>query len=87
MIKPDVVSARHVGEIISAIEENNFTICRLKLARFSRAEAETFYAEHRGKPFFPNLVNFMTSGPVVGMELKKNAAIHDWRLLLGPTNT
>jgi nucleoside-diphosphate kinase len=71
------------GQIISIIEENNLEIHKLKMLQFSQAQAEEFYQEHDGKPFFNNLIRFMTSGPVVGMELRGTSVVYKWRSLLG----
>lgn len=57
------------------------------MTRFNRAQAEHFYAEHRGKPFFEGLIQFITSGPLIGLELVTENAVKKWRTLLGPTNT
>lgn len=58
-----------IGKIINMIEEDGFTISNIKMAKFTRQDAENFYAEHRGKPFFNTLVEFMSSDLVVGLEL------------------
>lgn len=68
---------------MSIIEQNNLKIHRLKMLQMTKAQAEEFYQEHHGKPFFQNLVDFMTSGPVVGMELKGSSVVYKWRALLG----
>ena len=57
------------------------------MSRFTKASAEEFYGEHKGKPFFPNLQSFITSDVVVGMEIVADNAIDKWRSLIGPTNT
>ena len=85
MIKPDCY--KHIGKIIDAVYVNGFRISKLKMSRFSEASAATFYGEHVGKPFFPNLQNFVTSDVVVGMELIAEQAVDKWRSLIGPTNT
>lgn len=85
MIKPDAV--QNMGQIISKIEQSSLAIERLKLFKFSTQKAEEFYGEHKGKNFFENLVKFMTSGYVVGMELVGNDAVAVWRALIGPTNS
>ncbi|KAJ8030183.1 Nucleoside diphosphate kinase 7 [Holothuria leucospilota] len=85
LIKPDAVSK--FGQIFDAIYQSRFLVCNAKMVRLSRAEAEKFYAEHVGKPFFDNLVRFMTSGPIIAMELMKDGAIGGWRELLGPTDS
>lgn len=85
MIKPDCY--KHIGKIIDAVYVNGFKISKLKMSRFSPATAAEFYGEHKGKPFFPNLQNFITSDVVVGMELIADNAIDKWRQFIGPTNT
>jgi len=66
---------------------HGFKISKLKMSRFTKASAEEFYGEHKGKPFFPNLQSFITSDVVVGMEIVADNAIDKWRSLIGPTNT
>ncbi|XP_058960301.1 nucleoside diphosphate kinase homolog 7-like [Pocillopora verrucosa] len=85
MIKPDAVS--QMGNIIDIIHGEGFLICQAKMVRLTRHEASLFYSEHKGKPFFNYLVEFMESGPVVAMELKGANAITKWRTLLGPTDS
>ncbi len=85
MIKPDAY--KHIGKIIDAIYVNGFKISKLKMSRFSQATSQEFYGEHKNKPFFPNLQNFITSDVIVGMELVAENAIDKWRQLIGPTNT
>lgn len=85
MIKPDCYS--QMGQIIDAIQSNGFVINKLKMSKFSADTAAQFYAEHRDKPFFPNLSQFITSDVVIGMELVANNAVTAWRQLIGPTNT
>lgn len=86
MIKPDVVRSRNVGKIIDMIEQNGFTILRMEKTKISRAKAEEFYAVHKEKPFFNELVDFIISGPVIIMALEKDNAITSWRELMGVTN-
>jgi len=86
IIKPDAVSRGIAGEILSVIERNEFRILGMKMLRLSRASAEGFYAVHRGKPFFPGLVDFMTEGPVIVMALERENAIAKWREVMGATN-
>lgn len=85
MIKPDAVS--QMGGIIDMIHQEGFHICEAKMVRLSSELAAKFYAEHQGKPFFSYLMEFVTSGPVVAMELKGANAIDKWRTLLGPTDS
>ncbi|PKN47945.1 MAG: nucleoside-diphosphate kinase [Deltaproteobacteria bacterium HGW-Deltaproteobacteria-17] len=86
MIKPDAVAAGHVGEIIAAIEASGLKIRALELMHLTPAQARGFYRVHVEKPFFPVLLEFMTSGPVVAMVLEGSAAITRWRALMGPTD-
>lgn len=86
MIKPDAVAKKDAGEIISMIEKNGFTIARLQMRTLTPKEAEIFYAEHKGKPFFADLVEYITSGPVIALMLEKENAVADWRELIGTTD-
>jgi len=86
IIKPDAVAAGIAGEIISAVEKAGFRILAMRMLRLSKAEAEGFYAVHRGKPFYESLVRFMTEGRVVVMALEREGAIEQWRALMGATN-
>lgn len=86
MIKPD--SYMNIGKIIDMIyNEGGFSISKLKMTRFRMEEAAEFYQEHKGKSFYDNLINFMTSDYIVGMELVKKDAIKSWRDFIGPTNS
>ena len=86
IIKPDAVEAHSTGKIIDIIENKGFEIVRLEKRTFSKELAEKFYAVHSSRPFFGELVDFITSGPVVTMVLKKENAITEWRNLMGDTN-
>jgi nucleoside-diphosphate kinase len=86
MVKPNAVVAKHTGDIISRFEGSGLTLRRLKGMRLSEEFAGEFYAEHIGKPFYAGLVGFMTSGPVVAMELEGENAIQKVRDLIGHTN-
>ena len=86
MVKPDGVKRRLVGEVISRLERKGFTIKQMKLMQIPREMAERHYGEHKGKPFFDNLVNFITSGPVVAMIVEGENAIAEWRKMMGATN-
>jgi nucleoside-diphosphate kinase len=85
MIKPDAYL--NMGKIISQLSQDGFKINKLKMTRFDENTAGEFYGEHKGKHFFPNLMEFVTSDVAIGMELVKSDAIRGWRNLLGPTNT
>jgi nucleoside-diphosphate kinase len=86
IIKPDAVKAGNSGKIIARIEQEGFNILGMKKINVSKAQAAEFYAVHKEKPFFLELVEFMTSGPVVVMALEKENAIKAWRDLMGATN-
>jgi nucleoside-diphosphate kinase len=86
IIKPDAVAAGHMGEILSTLESEGFRILALRMTRLSRQQAEGFYAVHRERPFFPSLVQFMTTGPIVVMALEREDAIAKLREVMGATN-
>ena len=86
IIKPDAVSKGLIGKILARLELEGFEIVALRLTRLSQAQAEGFYAVHRGKPFFPGLVEFMTSGPVVVAVLEGQDAIQRYRGVMGATD-
>jgi len=86
IIKPDAVAKGHAGAILAAIEENGFTLVGFKKTCLSLAQAQAFYAVHKERPFYNDLVKFMTEGPVVVMVLEKENAIAEWRKLMGATN-
>ncbi|XP_054975886.1 nucleoside diphosphate kinase 7 [Sorex araneus] len=84
LIKPDAVAK--AGEIIETIQDAGFTITKLKMMTLSRKEATDFHADHQSKPLYNELIQFLSSGPVVAMELLRDDAICEWKRLLGPTN-
>ena len=86
IIKPDAVTNRHVGEILTIVEKSGFRILAMKSKRLSKSEAEAFYAVHKERPFFSGLVTFMTEGPVVLIALERDGAISKWREVMGATN-
>ena len=86
IIKPDAVRAKNSGKIIDRIEKEGFNIIEMKKIHLSQKQAEDFYAVHKGRPFFEELVTFMTSGPVVVIALEKENAIKAWRDLMGDTD-
>jgi nucleoside-diphosphate kinase len=86
LLKPDALQKKVVGEIISMVEKAGFNILNIRMKRWTREEAEKFYAVHRGKEFFEGLVEFMISGPVIGLLLEKENAIEDLRKLVGATD-
>jgi nucleoside-diphosphate kinase len=86
IVKPDGVDRRLVGEVLRRAEERGLRIAELRMMTIDRALAEEHYAEHRDKPFFAELVEFITSGPVVVARLEGENAIDVWRELMGPTD-
>tara|TARA_B100001093_G_scaffold145858_2_gene138526 strand:+ start:5296 stop:5706 length:411 start_codon:yes stop_codon:yes gene_type:complete len=86
IIKPDAVAKNVIGEIISRFEKNNLKIISAKLITLSDSEAGGFYAEHEGKPFYKDLIEFMTSGPVFIQVLEGDDAISKNRELMGNTD-
>lgn len=87
MIKPDAVSHGDVPKILERIKEINLSPIFIKLVQMDEKTAGAFYAEHKDRPFFPRLKQFMTSGPVIILVLEGSDAIRAWRTLMGPTNT
>jgi nucleoside-diphosphate kinase len=86
IIKPDAVERRLAGRILARIEEAGFTIRAMRLQHLTRREAEGFYAVHRERPFFPELTQFMSSGPCVLLALEAPNAIRTWRDTMGATD-
>ena len=86
MVKPDGVQRNLVGEIIARFEKRGIKIAALKMLRISRELAEKHYGEHKGKPFFEPLVDFITSGPVVAMVLEGKDVVGTVRDMMGATN-
>lgn len=86
IIKPDATSRNITGKINSMIEEAGLKIVAQKMIKLSKEQAEKFYQEHRGKSFFDNLVNFMSSAPVVVQVLEGENAISHYRSIMGATN-
>ena len=86
MIKPDAVARGAVGRIILQFEGAGFTILRMGMKHLSRDEAERFYEPHRGKDFYERLVEFITSGPVVGLLLEREDAVSVARAIIGATD-
>jgi len=86
IIKPDAVQAGNIGNIIAMIEKDGFRIHAMKIMHLTRTQAEGFYYVHKERPFFGELVDFMTEGPIVAMILEKENAISAWRNLMGATN-
>ena len=86
IIKPDAVAKNIIGEIYSRFEKNGLRIIAARMMQLSKAQAEGFYAVHRERPFYKDLVEFMTSGPVVVQVLEGENAINKNRELMGATN-
>ena len=86
IIKPDATSKNIIGKIIDRFEENGLKVVAGKLIHMDQAKAAGFYAEHEGKPFFPNLVEYMTSAPVFVQVLEGDNAVVKNRELMGATN-
>ncbi len=86
MIKPTAFKNNNAGAILKMINEVGFTIKAMKLTRLSAEQAGAFYAVHNGKPFYGELVKFMSSGPIVAAVLEKENAVEDFRTLIGATN-
>ncbi|PRP66515.1 nucleoside-diphosphate kinase [Nonlabens agnitus] len=86
MIKPDAVEDGHIGAILEKITSSGFKIAALKLTQMTVADAEEFYAVHSERPFFGELVEFMSRGPIVAAVLEKENAVADFRTLIGATN-
>ena len=86
MIKPDAVRKGHIGAILEQINAAGFRIVALKYTQLSTDKAGEFYAVHAGRPFYDELVEFMSSGPIVAAILEKDNAVADFRKLIGATN-
>jgi nucleoside-diphosphate kinase len=86
MIKPDAVENGHIGGILNMISEGGFRIVALKLTQLTIADAKAFYEVHAERPFYEELVTFMSRGPIVAAILEKDNAVEDFRTLIGATN-
>ncbi len=86
MLKPDAVKNGHIGAILDMITSAGFRIVALRMTQLTTADAEAFYAIHQERPFFGELVAYMTSGPIVSAILEKDNAVSDFRTLIGATN-
>jgi nucleoside-diphosphate kinase len=86
MIKPDAVKKGYTGAILHQISEAGFRIVAMKQTQMTTEDAETFYAIHKERPFFGELVEYMTGGPIVAAILEKDNAVEDFRALIGATN-
>ena len=86
MIKPDAVESNNIGNITQMIADAGFKIKAMKLTQLSKVQAEKFYAVHNERPFYGELVDYMTSGPIVAAILEKENAVIDFRNLIGSTD-
>ena len=86
MLKPDAVSNNYIGPILAKINEAGFRIVAMKYTRLSQEQAGNFYAVHKERPFYKDLVNYMSSGPIVAVILEKKNAVEDFRTLIGATD-
>ena len=86
MIKPDAVQKGYIGGILNKINESGFKIIAMKLTLLSKKDAKAFYSIHSEKPFFNDLINYITSGPIIAAILEKENAVTDFRKLIGNTN-
>lgn len=86
MIKPDAVAAGNIGNILAHIQKAGYRIVAMKYTQLSEAQAGKFYEVHAARPFYGELVSFMSSGPIVAAILEKENAVEDFRTLIGATN-
>lgn len=86
IIKPDALGRGDAGRILARITEAGFSIAALKMLYINRMQAEEFYSVHRERPFYPGLVEFMSSGPVIVMVLRHEKAVEEFRRLIGSTD-
>lgn len=86
IIKPDAVGKSVSGNILAMIQNAGFKVLGMKMMRLTPAQAGSFYEIHKERPFYKDLVNYMTSGPIVPVALEKENAVEDYRKLIGATN-
>ena len=86
MLKPDSIEKGTIGPILEKITASGFSIVAMKLTQLTISDAQAFYAIHKDRPFFEDLVRYMTSGPIVAAILEKDNAVEDFRTLIGATN-
>ncbi len=86
MLKPDSIEKGNIGPILEKITASGFRIVAMKLTQLTIPDAQAFYAVHKDRPFFEDLVTYMTSGPIVAAILEKDNAVEDFRTLIGATN-
>jgi nucleoside-diphosphate kinase len=87
IVKPDAVAKGAIGGVVDMIEKGGLKIVGLRLVQLSSAEAESFYAVHKARPFYKDLVTFMTSGPAVVMAIEGENAVARYREVMGPTDS
>ena len=86
IVKPDAIAGHKLGAIVAHLEKEGFVVRAARLARLTRAEAGAFYAVHEGRPFYPELVDFMTSGPCLPLALERADAVAHLRTVIGATD-
>ncbi len=86
IVKPDAVEKNHTGAIVARLEKEGFRVCAMKRIHLTRAAAEGFYAEHKGRGFFDELCAFMSRGPIVVIALEREDAVAKYREVIGATN-
>ncbi len=86
IIKPDAVAAKHIGEIVARVEKEGFHVSGLRYVQLTQEQAGEFYAVHKERPFYGDLVKYMTSGPVVVGRLERENAVEHWRAVIGATD-
>ena len=86
MIKPDAVESNNIGNIIQMISDAGFNVKAMKLTQLSKDQAQSFYEVHKERPFYGELIEYMTSGPIVAAVLEKDNAVADFRALIGSTD-
>ncbi|MBO8130930.1 MAG: nucleoside-diphosphate kinase [Candidatus Marinimicrobia bacterium] len=86
ILKPDCIERKLTGEAIDFILKKGFEIKAIKMVKLTKQQAEDFYSVHKGKSFFPDLIRYMTSGPVIVMVLKKENAVEEFRKIIGATD-
>ncbi len=86
MIKPEAVAAGNSGKIIARIEDGGYKILAMRKVQLSKADAEAFYAVHKERPFYGELTDYMSGGPIVAIALEKDNAVPDFRQFIGATN-
>ena len=86
IIKPDAVAAKNIGNIVARVEREGFNVTGLRFMQMTKEQASEFYAVHKERPFFGDLVRYMTSGPVVVGHLERDNAVEHWRSVIGATD-